>query len=246
MLGPKALKDLRALALVAALAVPIVACGSEAPPGEATSDGGGAGAPGTTGGSDGSNHFPMEDSAVSIYRHSSKGGWDETITLSETSPGVYLEVDSVNPDGERTESILEIDSVGRVFRTSKDVYVDDVLDTSVVYEPGFIRFDPAWLDLRVNESMTYEYERTETPAGGSPDPTRPRAHVYTSFGRESLTVLGARYSDCLVIRRERDYDDVDGEAEDEKKQIYFAPGVGKVQEINVDSGNTEQLVSYSE
>ena len=102
--------------------------------------------------------------------------------------------------------------------------------------------DLSWPSTRV----TFEYERTEPPAGGSPDPTRPRAHLYTSFGRESLTVLGARYGDCLVIRRERDYDDVDGETEDEKKQIYFSPGVGKVQEINVDSGNTEQLVSHSE
>lgn len=246
MLSPMAIEDLRALVLVVAIGVPIVACGSEAPPGEETTDGGGAGAPATTGGSEASNHFPMVDGAVSVYRHSSKGGWDETITLSETSPGVYLEVDSGNPDGERTESVLEVDSQGRVFRTSKDVYVDDVLDTSVVYEPGFIRFDPAWLELGVNESLSYGYERAETPAGGPPDPTRPRAHVYTSFGRESLTVLGTRYSDCLVIRRERDYDDVDGEAEDEKKQIYFAPAVGKVQEINVDSGNTEQLVSHSE
>ena len=61
-----------------------------------------------------------------------------------------------------------------------------------------------------------------------------------------MTVLGTRYSDCLVMRRERDYNDVDGEAEDEKKHIYFAPAVGKVQEINVDSGNTEQLVRYTD
>lgn len=246
MLKPTAPMDLRLLALAFALGLPGIACGSEAPPGTHTGEGGAAGAPATTGGTSEDSHFPLVDGAVSIYRHSSKGGWEETTMLSETAPGVYLEVDTGHPEGERTESILEVDAEGRVFRTEKDVYVDDVLDSSVSYEPGFIRYDPAWLDLRVNESMTYAYERTETPAGGSPDPTRPRAHVYTSFGRESLTVLGARYNDCLVIRRERDYDDVDGEAEDEKKQIYFAPGVGKVQEINVDSGNTEQLVSTSE
>lgn len=242
MLNLMATKDLQLLALAFAFVVASFGCGSEAPPGTETNDGGAAGASGTTGGS----HFPMADGAVSVYRHSSKGGWDETVTLTETSPGVYLEVGSGHPDGERTESILEVDEQGRVLRTSKDVYVDDVLDSSVVYEPGFIRFDPVWLDLEVNESMTYAYERTETPAGGTPDPTRPRAHVYTSFGRESLTVLGTRYSDCLVIRRERDYDDVEGDPEDEKKQIYFAPAVGKVQELNVDSGNTEQLVIHTE
>src|SRR5690606_28629566 len=205
----------RRFSLFVALGASVVACGSEAPPGTESVDGGGAGAPATTGGN--RSHFPLQDGAVSIYRHSSKGGWDETVTLTEISPGVYLEVDSGHPEGERTEATLEVDAQGRVFRTSKKVYNDDVLDSSVVYDPGFIRFDPAWLDMEVNESRTYSYDRTEISADGTPDPTRPRSHVYTSFGRQSLTVLGTRYSDCLVIRRERDYNDVDGEAEDEKK-----------------------------
>ena len=199
--------------------------------------------PGTTASSD---YFPMVDGSVSVYEHTSKGGWTETITLTETSKGVFLEEDTENPDFERSESVLEVDSSGRVFRTSKLMYQDDVLDTSIEYDPGFIRFDPAWLDLDVNDSVRETYERTETKIGEDPDPKRPRAHVYTSFGLQSVTALGTAYSDCLVIHRQRDYDDVAGDAEDQQKQFFFCPGVGKVQEVNIDSGNTEQLVSYSE
>jgi hypothetical protein len=159
---------------------------------------------------------------------------------------VFLEADGEDPDGERTEALLEVEASGRVLRVEKDVYVDDVLDLSVAYQPGFVRFDPAWVDLGAGESLAQSYDRTETPAGGSPDPTRPRAHVYTSLGRESVTVLGTSYGDCLVIRRERDYEDTAGDPEEQEKQFHFCAGVGKVQEINLDSGNTEQLVSHSE
>lgn len=217
------------LVLLLALGALVLACGSQAPPG-----------------TDASNYFPMTDGAKSVYQHSSKGGWLETIRLTESGPGTYREVDVGNPDGERTEAVLKVDSSGRVFRIGKEVYVDDVLDLSVTYEPGFIRFDPAWVDLNVNDSTRQGYERTETRAGGSPDPTRPRGHLYTSLGVQTVTVLGTRYRDCLVIHRQRDYDDASGDPEDEEKQFYFCPGVGKVQEINLDSGNTEQLVSYSE
>ena len=227
--------------LLLCLAGASVACGSEAPPGSDT-----ASSSNTTGGSGADDYYPMADGASSVYRHSSKGGWDETVTLTRLSPGVFVEADTANPDGERTEAVLEVDSKGRVFRTSKEVYVDDVLDLSVVYEPGFIRFDPAWLELEVDESVTTTYERTETPAGGPAEPSRPRAHIYTSQGFQTVTILGTTYRDCLVIHRERDYEDVFGEPEDEKKQFYFAPGVGKVWEVNLDSGNTEELVSYSE
>jgi hypothetical protein len=218
------------LVLATGLSLGIQACGSEAPPSSAN----------------GSDYFPLVDGAVSVYEHSSKGGWTETVTLTQTSSGHFREEDTENPDGERNESVLELDSKGRVYRTSKRIYQQDVLDTSIEYEPGFIRFDPAWLDLDVNESMRQTYDRTETKIGEDPDPTRPRAHVYTSFGYQSITVLGTAYTDCLVIHRERDYEDSQGDAEDQKKQFYLCPGVGKVQEVNIDSGNTELLVSYSE
>ncbi len=218
------------LALATAFALSVFGCGSEAPPSSAG----------------GSDYFPLVDGSVSVYEHSSKGGWTETVTLTETSPGTFREEDTENPDGERNESVLEVDSKGRVYRTSKLIYEMDDLDTSIDYDPGFMRFDPAWLDLDVNEFVRETYDRTETKIGEDPDPTRPRAHVYTSFGYQSMTVLGTAYTDCLVIHRERDYEDAEGDAEDQQKQFYFCPGVGKVQEVNIDSGNTEQLVSYSD
>ncbi|HEU5077230.1 MAG TPA: hypothetical protein VFU02_23725 [Polyangiaceae bacterium] len=189
------------------------------------------------------DYYPMRDGLVSVYRHSNKGGWDETVTLTALGDDRFSEVDSPSPDGERTESVQEVDAAGRVWRIEKHDYVDDELDISVEYEPGFIRFDPAWLALQPNESVRMAYERTETAAGDTPDPARERAHIYTSQGYESVTVLDRTYHDCLVIQRQRDYEDTQGNAEDEEKQFYFAPDVGKVLEVNLDSGHTEELVS---
>ena len=212
--------------------IPLAGCGDAAPPD-------------TTPGTDG-DYYPMVDGSVSVFRHSNNGGWNETVTITRESEGVFSELDTPSPDGEHTESIQEVDEEQRVWRTAKDDYVDDELDISVVYDPGFIRFDPAWLGLKPNESVRVAYERTETPAGGVPEATRDRAHIYTSYGYETVTVLGKTYHDCLVIRRERDYEDTMGNAEDQQKQFYFAPDIGKVREVNLDSGSTEELVSYDE
>lgn len=188
------------------------------------------------------DYYPMRDGAVSVYRHSNKGGWDETVTLTALGDDRFSEIDSTSPDGERTEAILEVDAAGRVWRVEKQDFVDDELDISVEYDPGFIRFDPAWLDLATNESVRMEYERTETAAGDTPDPPRDRAHIYTSQGYETVSVLDRTYRDCLVILRRRDYEDTQGNNEDEEKLFYFAPDVGKVLEVNLDSGHTEELV----
>jgi hypothetical protein len=208
----------------------LAGCGDAAPPDPQ---------PGTEG-----DYYPMLDGSVSVYRHTNNGGWDETVTLTGEDDGVFLERGTPSPDAEHSESIQRVDDDGRVWRTAKDDYVDAELESSVVYDPGFIRFDPAWLDLKPTETVRIAYERTETPAGGVPDATRERAHIYTSFGYETLTVLGKTYHDCLVIRRERDYEDTMGNSEDQQKQFYFAPNVGKVREVNLDSGSTEELVSY--
>ncbi|HEY6724617.1 MAG TPA: hypothetical protein VI197_11315 [Polyangiaceae bacterium] len=190
------------------------------------------------------DYYPMRDGSVSVYRHSNKGGWDETVTLTalDDDGDRFSEIDSPSPDGERSESVLEVDAAGRVWRVEKQDFVDDELDISVEYDPGFIRFDPAWLELQTNESVRMEYQRTETAAGDTPDPTRDRAHVYTSQGFESVTVLGRSYRDCLVILRQRDYENTQGNTEDEEKLFYFAPDVGKVLEVNLESGHTEELV----
>lgn len=188
------------------------------------------------------DYYPMRDGSVRVYRHSNKGGWDEAVTLTALDDGKFAEVDSPNPDGERSESVLQVDAAGRVWRVEKQDFVDDELDISVEYDPGFIRFDPAWLDLEPNESVRMEYRRTETKAGDTPDPTRDRAHTYESQGFESVTVLGRTYRDCLVILRQRDYQNTQGDNEDEAKLFYFAPDVGKVLEVNLESGHTEELV----
>ena len=246
------------------LGLSTVGCGSEQAPGsQADGMGGAAGAAAITAeecqvipseddlddgegpdGSDANDHFPLVDGAVREYFHSSNDGWEETVTLEALRSNVFLERDTENPDGVRTESILALTTSGRVLRTSKVVYQDDALDFCVTYDPGFVRFDPAWLELPVGDSVREEYERTETNQDGEKDPTRERAHTYTSFGLESTTIAGTLYNDTLVIERKRDYEDVQGQPEDQQKLFRFAPGVGKVQEVNFESGNSEELLSY--
>ena len=226
--------SLRSFLLVASIPPLLVlaGCGDEAPPDSTPASG--------------ADYYPMRDGSVSVYRHSNQGGWDETVTVTALDDDRFSELDTPSPNGEHTESIQEVDAAGRVWRIEKQDYKDDELDISVEYDPGFIRFDPAWLELATNESVRMEYRRTETAAGDTPDPARDRAHVYTSLGYESVTVHDRTYHDCLVIHRQRDYEDTQGNTEDEEKQFYFAPNVGKVLEVNLDSGHTEELVSTSD
>ena len=48
-----------------------------------------------------------------------------------------------------------------------------------------------------------------------------------------------------VIQVQRDPDDTVGNGQNEEtRQFWFAPGVGKVKETNVSTGNFEELIDY--
>ena len=199
------------------------------------------------------DYYPLLDGRQLVYRHSSNNGWNETLTTTQNADGTFLETDTPNPDGERSETILRKDSAGRIIRISKEQYVDDVLDFSVDYMggnyDGFVRYDPAWVGLETGETMTIDYERTETPAGGPADETRARSHIYKSFGRETiqLSATGETFYDCLKIQRERNYTNNLGDPEDQTKLFWFAAGIGKVQEQTITGGDSsEQLIEYPE
>jgi hypothetical protein len=52
---------------------------------------------------------------------------------------------------------------------------------------------------------------------------------------------------CIVIKRTKDWEaEEEGvDADDaEAKQFWFARGVGKVQEVNLESGNQETLIDF--
>ena len=226
--------------LTLALGLASVACGSEDPPSTMV--------PGET-----LDYYPLVDGRQMVYYHSSNNGWDETLTVTQASDGSFLESDTANPDGIRSETMLTKDAAGRIIRHHKDQFLNEEPDISVDYADGtyggFLRYDPAWAAMEVGESVTVDYNRTETPAGGSPDPVRARSHIYYRHEIETITLAatGETFRDCLKIRRARNYNDVLGEAEDQEKMFWFAPGIGKVQEQTLIGGSgSEQLIEYPE
>jgi hypothetical protein len=217
--------------LAALLCLAAGACGGEAPP-EAEED-----------------YYPLTPGSSWEYLHS-RGGWTETVTIEEVDdePDMFEQVQTGDPDGESSSSIFVVDG-DDVLRIAEDVFLNDELQYSVTYDPGFLRFSAAWIDEETGSDETREYERVETEAGMDPKDPQPRAHVYTVESvSETVTVPAGTFRNCLRIHRERDLDnpdvmDVTDQGEQEKL-FWFAPGVGKVREENVMSGSTEVLLDY--
>jgi hypothetical protein len=69
-----------------------------------------------------------------------------------------------------------------------------------------------------------------------------------------VKVEGQTFRNCVRVRRQRDYErtppSTDAGAteppvqEDQAKLYWFAPGIGKVKEQNLETDNTEVLVEY--
>jgi hypothetical protein len=201
------------------------------------------------------DYYPLTPGATWTYLHSSRGGWTEVVTVSEgTQPDEVLLSDTENPSGERSENTL-LKSDTAVMRTAKRFFVNDAIVFTVDYDPGFVRFDAAWLEVSPPYTEERAYVRTETDVGQSPKTPRDRSHEYTVEALdETVEVEGSTFRNCVRVRRLATYlptnvapdagtaaptaQDMQG------KLFWFAPGVGKVREQNLDNGNTEVLVDY--
>jgi hypothetical protein len=194
------------------------------------------------------DYFPLRDGARYEYQHS-KDGWVETVTFEARDDDRFLLEQSEDPDGNSSVSVIDRDG-DDLLRTSEEQLVDGQLDRSIVYDPGFLRFSSAWLELGEGDEDARTYERTETEAGETAKPTAVRAHVYTIESlSETVSVPAGRFQNCLVVRRERDLENESGAGgvdtrEEQNKQFWFAPGVGKVREANLITGSTEELIEY--
>lgn len=193
-------------------------------------------------------HFPLQDGARWSYLHSN-GAWTETVTM-EARGERFVVASSADPMGISSESTLErID--GEVLRVSEDTLIDDVLEQTVTYDPGFLRFADAWKDAEPGRAERRTYLRTETKAGMAPKPPVERAHVFTVEAlSESVTVPAGTFRDCVRVRRSRDLGAVEPDAgataaqSEQEKLYWFCPGVGKAREENALTGSTEVLVEY--
>jgi len=197
---------------------------------------------------------PLVEGAWWDYQHDD---WTEHVTLAATTldggESAFVMTDSPNPkDGIRSDATL-VAREGRVLRVYKEEYLVGVdaeatLKDSVTYGVGFTRFDEGWADKPVGFKETPDYERVETPAGGAAKPAQGRRHTFEvlSLSEAVSTPLGS--FDCIKIRRTKDWqaEEAGLDASDAQPKVFwFARGVGKVRELNLESGKGELLVNYS-
>ncbi len=233
-------------ALIALLALSCAAACNQAEPVDSSAPkDAGAGGGGAT---EGADYFPLRDGASWKYLHSN-GMWTETVTVEALSEADrFLLTTSADPDGMSEKQTL-VEKDGEVLRVGQEAFVDGVLDQTVEYDPGFLRFSAAWAEQKAGFSERRTYDRTETKAGGSAKAPVARAHIYTieSFSDE-VDVPAGVFRSCMRVRRERDYDtsapDGGTLAEEQEKRYWFCPGVGKVREQSIMTMSYEVLTKY--
>ncbi|MEY2932618.1 MAG: hypothetical protein RL033_3367 [Pseudomonadota bacterium] len=195
---------------------------------------------------------PLVDGARWAYQHSD---WTEQVTVTATSldgEPAFLMTDSPNPsDSVRSDATVVI-VAGRVLRKTKQEYLISAGDTatlqsSVDYGVGFTRFDESWGERAVGFKETPEYQRVETPAGGTARAPEARRHTFEILSLSESVQTSVGTFDCLKIKRTKDWEaEADGlDASDaEPKIFWFARGVGKVRELNPDTDRGELLSDY--
>ena len=139
-----------------------------------------------------------------------------------------------------TDSHLVQDGT-KVLRIHKTEYADGgVVDFEVDYDPGFPRFDSAWIDA--GGPVTESYMRTDT---NQPDMPEPREQTYTVLGTDVSVTVPAGTFTTVHVERERTVDSpTDPEDAARVKHFWFAAGVGKVKEEHLDgttAGKVEEL-----
>jgi hypothetical protein len=194
-------------------------------------------------------YHPLVPGSWWEYAHSD---WTERVDLGAATfngaPAFNMS-DSPNPrDNLRSDSIL-IESDGRISRMTKEEYLvtggDAALRSSVSYGVGFTRFDEHWAEQAVGFKETPVYFRIETPAAGTPRPEEERKHTFELISLSEEVRSPAGTFDCLVIRRTKDWEaEAEGVEDAQTKMFWFARGVGKVQELNEETGSTELLTAF--
>ena len=255
------------------LSVGAAACvGGDAPPDDPVPAGGkggsgGRGGSSANGGNGGSraikagakdSHFPLIDGATWTYKHEypqdpGKMPWDEIATMRsatfEDAPAFILE-DEEDAQGERSSSTMVIDGT-RIFRVYKEVNVADQLAFKTSYDPGFLRYDEAWAGAEgETEQLTYDSLQICVMASSAskcaPGAMRMETttHTYKVLSENVSITVPAGTFDTVQIER-TNLDDPAIPSDDEVKHFWYARGVGKVRELDVQNGATEELASYN-
>lgn len=190
------------------------------------------------------SHYPLIDGASWTYRHTSltDRDWNETATMAAARDGSFILSDEEDAQGEQTQSTLVVTG-SRVFRTRKQVLVDGEQVLETAYDPAFLRYDEAW--TRAGTSVTLDDAWTQrcviesaasSCAAGAVE-TGVTTHVYTVLDLASRVTVPAGEFAAVKVQR-------DNPTDFETKLFWFAAGVGKVREENLETGAVEELSAY--
>jgi hypothetical protein len=116
----------------------------------------------------------------------------------------------------------------------------------VDYEPGFPRFDDEWVGAAPDSVFPYTYDRTRSDMGvpGTPEL---RTQTYTVVAQSEMVTVAAGTFDCIKVLRVSEAEAEAVVGRETQKHLWFARGVGKVKEENLDgdrAGFTEELVRF--
>jgi len=207
---------------------------------------GGAAGSGGSGGGSTADYFPLVDGAswTYLHTHADQTTRNETVTLGATTyqgqPG-FLAVETPNASGAHDETVL-VRMGGSVVRIAGESFAGAALVLATTYtNPGFVRFDDAWLTRADGYAEDRMYTRTETDANGLNPVVDARTHHFTVEAHDqSVTVGAGTFNGVLQVRRDRV-----GRTTDSNKQFWFAPGVGKIKEVDLTTGDVEELATYA-
>jgi hypothetical protein len=241
--------------------------------GGASGTGGGSGSGGASGtaGSDpdagptaNAEYYPVVSGASWVYSHvpsldpnacaAAGACWDESVTQADSDwlggPAMLLEDDGNAPNGESSKSVLV--RIGtQVLRVHRETSKDGQPSEQIDYDPGFMRFDEAWVNLPDGTEIETEYERIETVVTpGDPNlgmqTVIMRMQRFTVEAHQSLEVPAGQIDDCVRVHRVRSGLSMTGLTVDDKEKLFwFCKGIGKVREDDLTSGGHELLKSCS-
>jgi hypothetical protein len=193
------------------------------------------------------SHFPVIPGSTWTYHHENptKAPWDEFASLEATTYmgcDAFLLQDEEDAQGEKTRSTLIVDGT-KVYRAYREIAVGGMVALKVTYDPGFLRFDEA-LDsegemIMLEDSWSQSCVFTSSASKCAPGAVKPgvSTHTFKVVSTSAQVTVGAGTFDTVQIERVN-LDD------GERKHFWYAKGIGKVRELDLESNATEELTEY--
>jgi hypothetical protein len=193
------------------------------------------------------SHFPLVDGAKWTYHHENptKAPWDEDATVvagTYKDQPAFVMTDQEDAQGEQTSSTMQVQGTG-VYRVYKEVAVSGKIALKTTYDPGFLRYDEAWVEgetVTLDDDWVQQCEFTSSAqkcVAGMSEPGSTK-HSYTLISKSTEITVAAGTFDAVQVQRVNPKNS-------ETKLFWFAAGVGKVRELDTGSNATEELTMYS-